>query len=158
MSTSGFGSGAGVATGTLNTKSLSLGAGLYHTGRGPGDATQAMRYIHPAYVDSAPRYHTGVGPNEQVAVIRNDESVLTPGQMRALGGRQGGSSAPAPEIHIHDAPAGTTVTQSRGAAGQSQTHINLPRMVDDAVSAAIDSGQSKTNRSLERRYGSRPQL
>lgn len=56
-----------------------------HGGSGPGDALM-RRFVHPAYFDNAPRAHTGIGPNERPVVITNDESVLTPGQMRAMGG------------------------------------------------------------------------
>jgi hypothetical protein len=31
-----------------------------------------------------PRHHDGIGPGEHGAVVRNDESILTPGQMRQL--------------------------------------------------------------------------
>jgi len=58
----------------------------YHSGRGPGEFG-VPRYVHPAYYERAPRFHSGIGPGEMPAIIRQDESVLTPGQMRALGSR-----------------------------------------------------------------------
>lgn len=58
---------------------------IFHTGHGPGDPIRATRYMDASIIAAAPRYHTGVGPDERAAIIRKDESVLTPGQMRALG-------------------------------------------------------------------------
>lgn len=59
---------------------------LNHTGYGPGDALNNVRYVHPAHFNDAPRFHSGIGPGERAAIIRTDESVLTPGQMKAMGG------------------------------------------------------------------------
>lgn len=73
-------------------------AAIHHTGYGPGDVAGANRYVHPAYFDDAPRFHSGIGPGERAAIIRNDESVLTPGQMRALA-PVGGGSAPQ-DVHV----------------------------------------------------------
>jgi phage-related minor tail protein len=75
--------GSGTSAGNIGGTGGLLGA-LHHGGHGPGDAIRATRYIHPAYFDDAPRFHTGIGPGERPAIIRNDESVLTPGQMRQL--------------------------------------------------------------------------
>lgn len=58
-----------------------------HSGGVVGSERSFTRYVHPAYFDDAPRFHAGIGPGETAAVIRNDESVLTPGQMKALGNR-----------------------------------------------------------------------
>jgi hypothetical protein len=64
---------------------------LNHTGYGPGDALNNVRYVHPAHFNDAPRFHSGIGPGERAAIIRTDESVLTPGQMKAVG-KTGGST------------------------------------------------------------------
>lgn len=64
---------------------------LNHTGYGPGDALNNVRYVHPAHFNDAPRFHSGIGPGERAAIIRTDESVLTPGQMKAMG-KSGGST------------------------------------------------------------------
>lgn len=56
---------------------------IAHAGYGPGDAMQ-MRMVSPALFANAPRFHSGRSPREVPAIIRDDESVLTPGQMRQL--------------------------------------------------------------------------
>ena len=43
--------------------------------------------IPKKYIDMLPRYHSGVGPDERLSVIRKNEGVFTPGQMKALGQR-----------------------------------------------------------------------
>lgn len=99
----GSGGGLGGLLGGLfgggSTPSISTGLGAgtgglafptFHTGFGPGDAIKNTRYVHPAHFNDAPRFHSGIGPGERAAIIRTDESVLTPGQMKAMGGMKGG--------------------------------------------------------------------
>lgn len=87
----GFGAGAAASTaaGSLGTtafsqQSLQLAAQVFHTGHGPGDSGFPVRSVSSAEFANAPRYHSGIGAGEQAAIIRRDESVLTPGQMRQL--------------------------------------------------------------------------
>jgi hypothetical protein len=55
----------------------------YHSGGIVGKDVLQQRQI-----DLLPRYHSGIGPKEQLAVLRKDEGVFTPGQMKALGNRE----------------------------------------------------------------------
>lgn len=82
-----FGAVLGGSTGGVDVGLLSK---LFHTGYGPGDPITMARFVPSSAFNGAPRYHSGIGPGEQAAVIRRDESVLTPGQMKALGTRIGG--------------------------------------------------------------------
>lgn len=122
-----------------------INAGLYHTGRGPGE-TNATRFVHAAHFDDAPRFHSGIGPGEQAAVIRKDESVLTPGQMRALGSQRGAGPV---AVHIHNAPAGVTAEskQSQEAGGG----VRIDVMLKGAVSTMIADGSLDTM--MGRTYG-----
>lgn len=98
---SAFGGGGGLLSGLFGGGGAmsfggDLGAGTggmafptFHTGFGPGDAIKNTRFVHPAHFNDAPRFHSGIGPGERAAIIRTDESVLTPGQMKALGGGMG---------------------------------------------------------------------
>lgn len=118
-----------------------------HSGRGPGDRWQY-----------APRFHTGRGPGEMRAVIRDDESVLTPGQMRALGGRMGGGAV---TVNLHNAPAGTQVEakQSRDANGNTQIDMRLlGRWMDDHMAGAIRGGESATHSAMKDRFNLRDAL
>jgi len=62
---------------------------LFHAGRGPGEAPQQYAVAPAAIFAGAPRFHGG---REIPAIIRDDESVLTPAQMRAVGRRNTGVS------------------------------------------------------------------
>jgi len=149
---------AGAVGGAVGGGVVGANVGLFHSGHGPGDPITATRYVHPAYFDNAPRHHSGIGPGEHAAVIRNDESVLTPGQMRQLA-PSGGSGGPV-TVNIMNAPPGTTATtkQSREPGGGMRLDVMLKRSVDDTGATLIDSGESAMNASIERRYGLRPQL
>lgn len=90
-----FGGGGGGAMsfgGDLGAGTGGMAFPTFHTGFGPGDAIKNTRYVHPAHFNDAPRFHSGIGPGERAAIIRTDESVLTPGQMKALGNGAGGDT------------------------------------------------------------------
>jgi hypothetical protein len=54
-----------------------------HSGCGPYENPDRVRFIDPnLFFSMAHRYHSGIGPHERAAVIRNDESVMTPGQLK----------------------------------------------------------------------------
>lgn len=86
---SGFGDWYGAASGSsygtdyMSSQSLML-ASQWHTGGVPATDTSVARSVHPSLFANAPRFHTGIGAGERPAIIRNDEAVLTPGQMRML--------------------------------------------------------------------------
>lgn len=71
----------GVATGAP----LDLTAALQFHGGGMGYEPAPTRFVDARMVPAAPRFHGGVGPDEMLSVIRRNEGVFTPGQMRALG-------------------------------------------------------------------------
>lgn len=75
------GASAVSAGGAGSTFASAFGA---HSGMGPGDAPTFTRSVPTSTFHNAPRFHTGIGPGEQAAIIRTDESVLTPGQMKQL--------------------------------------------------------------------------
>lgn len=158
-----FGAGAAgavdLSTAGVGALGPALGAFVLHTGRGPGDPIGSSRMVDPAVFIGAPRFHAGVGPGEQAAIIRKDESVLTSGQMRALGGGLAGGAGPVTVV-LNNAPAGTTATatSTRDASGGMRLEVFLTRHTDDTAAGLIDSGESGLNRSLERRYGLTPKL
>ncbi|MEH2508696.1 hypothetical protein V1291_000050 [Nitrobacteraceae bacterium AZCC 1564] len=120
----GFGGGAA----TMGLDGL---AAIHHTGHGPGDAITSTRAVNPAVFATAPRFHTGIGPGERAAVIKNDESVLTAGQMRALGGAV--NSAPVTNVYIEGAPSQPTVSKKKNDSGGFDITIGLKNMVRDVM-------------------------
>lgn len=81
-------SGINTPGGTVYTPGP-LEAAVNHTGYGPGDSFPT-RMVAPEHFSNAPRFHSGIGPGERAAVIKDNESVLTPGQMKALAPAGGG--------------------------------------------------------------------
>ena len=80
----GGGSAPGYAIAPTGATGYGGAAGGYHRG-GMADEPTFYRIVpRHAFLD-APRYHGGIGPGEKAAIIRNDEGVFTPGQMKALG-------------------------------------------------------------------------
>lgn len=59
-------------------------ANAFHRGGTGENEASFKRVVSPRVFRDAPRFHAGIGPDETPAIIRKDESVLTPGQMRAL--------------------------------------------------------------------------
>lgn len=151
-----FGGGGGdISAGTIGGTGGMLG-GLYHSGRGPGDPTTNFRSIPLDIVPTLPRFHTGIGPGERAAVIRDDESVLTPGQMRAIGGR--GGAAPI-YVNINTLP-GTTaeVNESRDQKGGARIDVTMRRMIDDTAADLVRGGKSNLHDAMKDRFNLRPAL
>jgi hypothetical protein len=96
----GGSSGSGGVAGTISVGSQVFPAFGAHAGVGPGDPPTFTRTVPASTFHNAPRFHSGVGPGERAAIIRTDESVLTPGQMRALGPAGGGVTVTQGDTHI----------------------------------------------------------
>lgn len=85
----GFGGSGGL--GGLNPSGAQGGgftsAFLNHGGWAADDYAKT-RSVPSSIFNNAPRYHSGIGPDERPAIIRKDEGVFTPGQMKALGKKE----------------------------------------------------------------------
>ncbi len=55
-----------------------------HTGGVMGQDGLPWRIVPTSAFANAPRYHGGVGPGERAAIIRDDEGIFTPAQMKNL--------------------------------------------------------------------------
>ena len=74
----------------------------FHSGGIVGSEGGPARMIPAHLFDGADRLHSGIGPGERPVIIRNDEGVFTPGQMRALGsGKQGAGKQGGDTYHIY---------------------------------------------------------
>lgn len=73
-----------------------------------------------------PRFHTGVGPDEVLSIIRKDEAVFTPGQMKALGSA---IKSPNIKIEIHN-NSGTPITARQQDVKVNPSEIIVPIVVD----------------------------
>ncbi len=114
-------------------------------GGGIAGAEGVRRLVHPSHFAGAPRFHNGrlgIGPDEMPAILRRDEGVFTPEQMRAMGGSQ-----------IY-APLELSV-DARGAAPGVEANImrtlrtQLPGMLkehEQVIRGIVHSGYTKRGR------------
>lgn len=96
------GLGGGGSLGTVGTTTGAVYVAGAHSGGvlGAGEAT-FTRADHPALYADAPRFHSGRDPyrllaGEQRVIVKEEEGIFTPAQMRALGARMGGGDTVAP--------------------------------------------------------------
>jgi tape measure domain-containing protein len=145
--------------GTANTYGTNIGseqtamlAAQWHTGGGPGDTPAAHRTIPAAVFATAPRFHTGIGPGERAAVITDEESVLTPGQMRMLApvGALSGSNV---TINVIESPGGGGKQQQRSDSGGNKIIDVLVEQVKGSIAADISMGSGSIPAALGRTYG-----
>jgi Arc/MetJ-type ribon-helix-helix transcriptional regulator len=107
-----------------------IASGIMHGGYGPGDVMQT-RMASPAMFAGAPRFHSGRSPREIPAIIRDDESVLTPGQMRQLAPR-GAGNVTVNVINQSGQPMDAQASMPRFDGEQMIVDVVLKRMSRDA--------------------------
>lgn len=96
------GASAGGAIGEAGAADLiGMTAAIAHSGGVPAFDRLGSRVVPASTFIDAPRFHTGVGAGERAAIIRDEEAVLTPGQMKMLSpAGSGGSVVYSPTINI----------------------------------------------------------
>lgn len=148
-----FGSGGNTpeALGTVGQPGANPASFGGHSGRGPGEFFQT-RLIANMLASALPRHHNGVGPGEHAAVIRNDESVLTPGQMRALSG-MGGKSI---NVSIYENSSNTQVTTEERQNQFGEPELKV--MIDDINAKNMATRGTRTESVLRYRYNARNRL
>ena len=104
LATSYFGGTAGSSTLTNNTSINAVSAAAIKHDGGMGNEAGYYRIVPSKTFVNAPRLHSGIGPGEREAIIRDDEGVFTPGQMKAMGLRasRGGNIVPNIMINIEN--------------------------------------------------------
>lgn len=105
--------GGGAAKGGIFSFIGRLFAGLFHGGGIVGRDDAKRRAVPAASFIGAPRLHAGFMPGEYPAILRRDEAVLTPQQLKALAAGGGGRR----EIRVYNsfniqAPGGRVAPQS----------------------------------------------
>lgn len=137
----GLGGGDYGAPGTTLIGPPAPSAAVNHSGYGPGDAITTRRAVHPAHFANAPRFHSGIGPGERAAVLRNDESVLTPGQMRQLAPTD--SAGPRVQVNIKNY-SGAQVDHRQSSQGGLDIHdIVIAAVQKGTASGELDSAMSR---------------
>jgi lambda family phage tail tape measure protein len=133
----GGGGGGAVEPGGAGTPWLAA-----HTGRGPGDPWMTI-----------PAYHGGRGPGEHLAMIRDDESVLTPGQMRTVSGMNQQQKT---VVNVYENSSNTKVTTEEQQNDVGEREIRI--MIDDATAANMGTRGSRTDSILRNKYNARQRL
>lgn len=104
-----------------------------HSG-GMADEPSFYRAMPVSVFETVPRYYSGHNlpwnPSfEQPAVIRRDESVLTPGQMRTLAGMGGGKEAVRPVVNVPMTVEVHYSGQERPVVARQRSRVDGERMV-----------------------------
>ncbi len=122
-----------------------LAAVMKHSG-GMGSEPGPTRTVPASVFYSAPRFHNGIGPGERAAIIRDDEAVLTPGQMGMLAPVGAGAGGIAIDVRVTNqgTPKRATVQGPPSFDGR-QYVVNL--LLEDQR----DGGQY--SQAMERTYG-----
>ena len=142
--------GAPAGSGTASTATA-------HTGGVIGSDSLRMRSVNPAVFAGAPRFHTGgIVGNEVPIIAKQGEAVLTPGQMKLLGGalqsKPNVNVSVRVENNVGNAQARADV--SRDSAGNMDLKIIIEE-VEGNLSRNIGRGEGLAP-TLERRYGLNP--
>ena len=122
---------------------------LYHSGGTMGEPS-GFRMVPASIFAGAPRFHSGIGPGELPAILRHDESVLTPKQMAQLApnGGWGGGGPSNQQVNIHNYSGGQVKTQRRQSGNTSVTDIVIGEAGDGIAKGRFDTPMAA-------RYGSR---
>jgi len=131
-------------------------SGLYHSGGIVGSEPTSTRYIHPAYFENAPRFHSGLLPGELPAILQRGESVLTPGQMSALGGAL--RSSPVVNVNIENkSGAQVSVQQQKNQSGGVDL-LFIVEQVENHIGGNIADGRGAVNSALFNRFDLKPKF
>lgn len=128
-----------------------------HSGGVIGNDNLSMRSVNPAVFANAPRFHTGgIVGNEVPIIAKQGEAVLTPGQMKLLGGalqsKPNVNVSVRVENNVGNAQARADV--GRDSAGNMDLKIIIEE-VEGNLSRNIGRGEGLAP-TLERRYGLNP--
>ena len=128
-----------------------------HTGGVIGMDTLGVRSVGSLTFENAPRFHSGGVVGGEVPIIaKRGEAVLTPGQMRLLGGSLGQRSEVTVKVNVNNRVAGTEaqVQTRRDGSGNLSLDIVVDK-VEGRIARNIGRGEGLAP-TLERRYGLNP--
>lgn len=136
---SGIGGFGGVTSPTSNPyPGMPAGSNpTFHSG-GMTNEPSGSRYLDQSVFANAPRFHTGIGPDELAAVIKKDEGVFTPGQMRAMGGAGAGTNNVQVNV-VNRADNTTTKTSKRRSGGVDITDVVISMVGNHMANGGFDA-------------------
>lgn len=146
--------GGGGSTPVVDTRTpmgSTMPANPFHTGGIAGSEGGMPRLLPSSVFDSAPRFHSGripsgIGPSEMPAVIRRDEGVFTPGQMKAM--------APAGDQVVNvtvENHSGEQVRQEERQNNRGQRDIRV--IIGEIVASEMSRRGSDPDQVMRKQYG-----
>ena len=134
-----------------------FGATYAHSGGVMGTDSFIQRAMPSNIWASAPRHHTGLASDEYAAVLRKDEAVLTPGQMRQLAPAQ-----MAPQVNLN-MPLNIINQTGQPVQATSQRRSDggidvLLKAAEQYIAGNVASGTGELDQALRGRYGMRASL
>lgn len=126
-----------------------VGAGLFHSGGIAGQSAGAVRYVHPAHFENAPRYHGGGFAGDEVpAILQRGERILPRGASSGGGGTQ---------VNIHPVIENNNGSKVRHkVVDDGRGTIRMTVTIDEQVEQALKA--PRTARTLRDRYGAGQRL
>lgn len=124
----GFNVGDGIGTSTGTGGGFNMGGGVVtglHSGGIVGTDATFQRLVDMNMFMSAPKYHSGLMPGEMPAILKKDEGVFTPAQMRALGSSSGGSNV---VVNVIESPGNGGQRQERQEGGTTIIDIMVEQI------------------------------
>jgi polyhydroxyalkanoate synthesis regulator phasin len=114
--------------GSAETPSGWVNPWTHHAGGIAGNGAAPTRMVPAAAFAGAPRFHSGLAPDEVAAILKRDEGIFTPAQMKALGGRSLSISVP---VSI---PAGSGFDERRLASRlRDETEVVVRRVLAEEM-------------------------
>jgi lambda family phage tail tape measure protein len=130
--------------------------GAAHTGGVIGIDSLQTRQVSPSVFAGAPKFHTGGVIGQEVPIIaKRGETVFTPGQMRALGDRQGNNPVNVEVNVINNASGVEATTQTTPLANGGMRLDVMIERIEGQMARNVSRGEGLAT-TLERRYGLNP--
>lgn len=143
------------SSGAADSLFSDIASSEFHTGGMAWEKPDFTRSVPAALFADAPRFHNGrfYDPSYEIpAIIRRDESVLTPGQMRAIAGAGGTSHVTVNVVNQTSTPVEAEAQATPDGNGGFDLTMIL-REVDRGMVGLAKSGRSSFTQMIEKSYG-----
>jgi lambda family phage tail tape measure protein len=126
-----------------------------HTGGVIGADSLASKIVSPSVFAGAPKFHTGGLVGDEIPIIaKRGEAVLTPGQMKMLGGAMNNGVNVA--VNVHNYASGTTARADVQRDGSGGLDLNIIiEEIENTMNRNVSRGEGLAP-TLERRYALNP--
>jgi lambda family phage tail tape measure protein len=126
-----------------------------HTGGVIGADSLASKIVSPSVFAGAPKFHTGGLVGDEIPIIaKRGEAVLTPGQMKMLGGAMNNGVNVA--VNVHNYASGTTARADIQRDGSGGLDLNIIiEEIENTMNRNVSRGEGLAP-TLERRYALNP--